>query len=261
MAKPGPGHGLQLIWGAHAGRLMMPCRQFKMPRTGDKARNGLASVYSDDGGVTWSVGAFAPPGGEVQAFQRSDGTVGAIVRGAGASYRRGKVYRWSRDGGVKWTPRNESASSQTLLESLTGCSLLTIPGGEHDHNTTARDAAAFAAAPSRILYSCPPLSANHVADHIARRHLTVRMSTDGGATWPYALLIEEGASAYSDMALDRGGHQSKGRASAAPHDVTIHIAYERGAHRFDEEIVYTRFTLADVYAARIKPAAAFNFGV
>ena len=257
VGKPGPGHGLQLIYGAHAGRLVMPCRQFKLPRgnvsfTTTRAVAGLTSAYSDDGGSTWLIGSFAEGGGEVQTFQRSNGTVGAIVRGAGSAYRHGKVFRWSDDGGVHWT--SKSLASPTLLESLTACSLLTIPGGSRTTRTEP------AHPPSHILYSCPPLPAKHKADHIARRHLTVRMSTDGGATWPYALLIEEGASAYSDMAVGWRSLRTSG-STVAPSDVTIHIAYERGVHRFDEEIVYTRFTLADVYAARVEPATAFDFGV
>lgn len=254
-AKPGPGHGIQLIWGQHAGRLLMPLRKdglvgkerlserigsFEKTGPPNDGLTGLLTAYSDDGGAVWVVSPVVPnsAANEVQVFQQTSGTIGALVRGVctsepyNAPYKRGRPVHWSHDGGATWTPRQEANLSVALLDASTACSLLSIPMGDDNAQL--------------ILYSSPPMAAKHCGDHIARRHLTVRGSDDGGVTWPYALVIQSGPSAYSDMSLDRDGH-------------TVHLAYERGEHRFDEEIVHTTFTLTDLMASRITPAAAFTF--
>ena len=98
----------------------------------------------------------------------------------------------------------------TLLESYTGCSLLTVPR------------------PGRtaplLLLACPPMAAKHCKDHGARRHLAVRGSDDGGGTWPYALVLQLGPSAYSDMALDPDGQTARDATPSATIDSHRHIS-------------------------------------
>lgn len=63
MCGTGPGHGVALTVGAHAGRLVVPCWHTKAPSGTDAGDEpgyyGAHCIYSDDGGVTWTVGAVS----------------------------------------------------------------------------------------------------------------------------------------------------------------------------------------------------------
>ena len=50
-----------------------------------------------------------------------------------------------------------------------------------------------------------PLRGPHNPDGRQRRNLTVKLSTDEGATWPVARTIEPGPSGYSDLAVGSDG--------------------------------------------------------
>jgi sialidase-1 len=58
--------------------------------------------------------------------------------------------------------------------------------------------------------------------------MTVRLSRDGGRTWPVARLLHEGPSAYSSLAVLR--------------DKTIGLLYERGETQPYERITFARFS-------------------
>jgi sialidase-1 len=60
-----------------------------------------------------------------------------------------------------------------------------------------------------------------------RRSLTVRMSDDGGRSWPHARLIDEGRSGYADL-------------GSLP-DGTILCLYENGPDHYDDQISVARF--------------------
>jgi sialidase-1 len=51
-----------------------------------------------------------------------------------------------------------------------------------------------------------PLYLANASDSAERKNLTLRISYNGGKTWPHRQLIEEGFSAYSDIALLKGDH-------------------------------------------------------
>ena len=172
---------------------------------------------------------------ELQYYERpSDGAVIAYRRAGceGKVYMRGREHFYSLDGGRTLAAMPPGYSNPTLLVTLTNPSLLLVPRP---------------GSPNRpyLLFANHPLPARHCKDHIARRHLTVRLSEDEGVTWPHALVIEVGTSGYSDLALGADGK-------------TVHILYERGSHRFDEEMVHTSFKIAEVLAARIEPGEAFE---
>ena len=96
----GPGVGIQLSHGAHAGRIVMPFNE------GPYDRWRVYAAYSDDGGDSWATGAVAPNppkglGNEVQMFERADGAVVLNARQhLGAKHRTSAV---SVDGGATWT--------------------------------------------------------------------------------------------------------------------------------------------------------------
>lgn len=62
-----------------------------------------------------------------------------------------------------------------------------------------------------------------------RRELTVRLSDDGGRTWPHARLIDEGRSGYADL-------------GSLP-DGTILCLYENGSEHYDDQISVARFSV------------------
>ena len=69
----GPGIGIQLRNGAHAGRLIIPFNE------GPFGKWNIYAAYSDDGGANWQYGDIVPAGTglvkECQAAERDDGSV------------------------------------------------------------------------------------------------------------------------------------------------------------------------------------------
>ena len=99
----GPGHGIQLKHGKHAGRLVMP---IYFQGEGGGGLTGSAHteiIYSDDGGVTWAHGEPLPntlghesvivelPNGDLQIFMRNTAGNGGRCKTA-----------TSLDGGLTW---------------------------------------------------------------------------------------------------------------------------------------------------------------
>jgi len=82
----GPGVGIQLRRGPHAGRIIMATNQREGKKSGD-----LFSIYSDDGGRSWAFGQTAPNptekgyGNEVQAVELADGRVMLNARNVGGN--------------------------------------------------------------------------------------------------------------------------------------------------------------------------------
>ena len=96
----GPGIGIQLSRGAHAGRIVMPFNE------GPFDRWRVYAADSDDGGDSWRTGAVAPNpekgfGNEVQMFERADGAVVLNARQHLGSKRRTSAV--STDGGATWS--------------------------------------------------------------------------------------------------------------------------------------------------------------
>lgn len=169
----GPGTGIQLTKGRHAGRLVMPFNQ------GPFYRWQIYAAYSDDGGMTWRTGADAPGAmlmvdgkersqvNEAQCVELGDGSVLMVSRQfAGPKTRRAAV---SHDGGQTWSPVHE-------LPQLTDPSCM---------GSVVRFG-------GKLLYSGP--------DAKDRRNGTVWTSTDDGKTWPTKRVIEPGEFAYSVLA-------------------------------------------------------------
>ncbi len=171
----GPGIGIQLTRGLHAGRVLMPFNQ------GPYGKWKVYAVISDDRGATWHYGATAEEttsgyANEVQFAELSDGTVLLNARNQGSDARVRKIAR-SRDGGETWTPLAEDAA---LIDPACQASLLRVP--------LPADAARTV-----LLFSNP-------ASSKSRDTGTVRASLDDGVTWPHARIIYPGSFAYSCLA-------------------------------------------------------------
>ncbi len=174
----GPGLGIQLARGAHAGRLVMPFNE------GPFGVWNVAAAYSDDRGETWRLGAPAPgalvddgKGGsislvnEVQMAEADDGSILLNSRKwGGKAFRKTAV---SQDGGATWSAIAEDAilNDPGCMASLFRYSFLS------------------ATEPSRLLYSGP--------DSSKRSNGAVRISYDGGETWPVKRVLCPGSFGYS----------------------------------------------------------------
>lgn len=172
----GPGVGIQLAHGQHAGRLVIPCDHSVPVAQADgseKVVNGSHAIYSDDGGYTWAYSEVIHPGcNECQAVELSDGRVMLNAR----SYEDPKLRRvsFSADGGETWT---DPVVEEQLIEPRCQGSLILF------------DPADGGARPW-VLFANP-------AHGFSRQNLVVRASADDGRTWPVARTIEPGYAAYS----------------------------------------------------------------
>ena len=221
----GPGHGLQL----QSGRLVVPV--WIALAEGSPHGGGVsATIFSDDGGRTWRAGAIAVPNdartpgpSEAIATELPGGRVLLLTRTRSPGHR--KVATISPDGAGGWsTPQ----LVPDLVEPICMSGLLTLPDA--------------VGRPSAYLVHSNP---DHLGvagrdprpgDRRDRRNLTIKLSRDGGATWPVSRVLEPGPSAYSDLAVLPDG--------------TIVCFYERGrpgalrpgSRR--EDWPYARLTLA-----------------
>ena len=174
----GPGAGIQLTRGTHAGRLIIPFNE------GPYGKWQNYALFSDDAGKTWSYGddvpgAFLSAGtgigrsqiNEVQMVELADGSVLLDSRQfAGAKVRRSSV---SRDGGKTWLPVRTSPD-------LTDPSCMA---------STLRHSFPADATPGLLLHSGP--------DSTKRERGTIYLSRDEGKSWPVKRVLYPGPFAYS----------------------------------------------------------------
>lgn len=203
----GPGIGIQLRHGKHAGRILIPFNE------GPFGVWNIYTIYSDDQGKTWRLGDIAPGGlvdlakgrktstvNEAQVVELADGSVRFNVRRwAGKAVRKTCV---SSDGGVTWS-KVEDVPELVDPSCMASIFRYTDPadGGK-----------------SRILYSGPQST--------RRENGTVFLSYDEGKTWPVKRTLQKAAFAYSCLTVLPDG--------------TIGCLYEaNGAGK----IVFARFTL------------------
>ena len=205
----GPGVGVQLP----SGRLVIPCNhaedvaEYERPYLVDRRRSRMVahSIYSDDHGKSWRLGGIA-------ARHTNESCVALLPSGElllnarDWSGRFQRVVHTSTDEGRSWRHARHDA---TLIEpEPQGCqgSMLAAPRAPRDASPRAA-ARQPGGGKDGVLFFCNPSSDR-------REMLTVRRSDDGGKTWARALLLEEGASAYSCMGLT--------------HDGFLGVLYERG---------------------------------
>lgn len=190
----GPGLGIR----TRKGRLVVPCDAIE---AGGKRAFSLV-ILSDDGGRTWRAGGtVGDTWNECQVAERSDGSLLLNMRNHGSRHRR-RGTTISRDGGDSWS---DAVRDPALVEPVCQASLVR-----------------FSFEPSLLLFSNP-------ADESRRIRLTVRRSSDEGATWTAGRILHEGPTAYSCLV-------------ALP-DGRIGCLYEAGREHPYERIVFARFGL------------------
>ena len=161
----GPGVGIQLSRGAHAGRILMPFNE------GPYDRWRVYAAYSDDGGDSWKLGETAPDdekgvANEVQMFERADGAVVLNARQHLGPKQRTQAV--SNDGGATWS-RLVDVPELPDPQCMAGVLAL----GDRVVVFTGCDS------PSR------------------RANGTMWISRDDGASWPEKVLVEPEGFAYS----------------------------------------------------------------
>ena len=210
----GPGVGIQLQRGPHAGRLVIPANHsFDDPEgnlRGGKFSHRAHALYSDDGGHTWHLGgSTGPRTNESQLVELAQPSGALLINMRSYFNRSQRTHSISTDGGITWTaPVDQPA----LVEPVCQGSII-----RHAFPTRHQ--------PGLILFSNPAHPKNRV-------NLTVRGSTDDGKTWPIQQVLYSGHSAYSCLvAIDAA---------------TAGCLYERGEKGPYEKLVFTRFSIADL---------------
>jgi sialidase-1 len=185
----GPGHGIQLM----NGRLAVPV-WLAYGKPGDHAPSVSGTLYSDDHGQTWQAGDVALPASEAwknpneaALVELSDGRVLLNARNTSAANRR--LVTVSPNGADHWTA---PAFDPALFDPQCMGSLIRISAQESR---------------GRLLF-CNPYNLRYDAEgreipgvSAKRKNLSIRVSNDEGVTWGRPKTIEEGHSAYSDLAL------------------------------------------------------------
>ncbi|GAA1706047.1 exo-alpha-sialidase [Kribbella yunnanensis] len=213
----GPSHGIQLRRGAHAGRLVVGTHY--TTTVGD--RKGGALVYSDDGGLTWAVGAHdesADPALRVQelsVFERPDGSLFAMARDENGTDTSSTVASAvSSDSGETFSQGfHAGAAEQSLAVPTVQASTLELRATDQGDRY------------NRVLL------ATETRQGTTRENLTIRSTYKGGTEWvdPGAgVVIYGGMAAYTDMTL--------------LDDNTVGLAYERAANWSHGYIWFTTFT-------------------
>ncbi|MEU5941894.1 sialidase family protein [Micromonospora sp. NPDC047548] len=221
----GPMHGIQLQRGPHAGRLVVGASFESYDGVGAHLY-GTHLLYSDDGGLTWQIGAetFRDDGSviaqEVTVVELIDGRIYALARERGTDPGH-RAYATSSDGGQTF-----DAPFRTIPD-------LEMPDVQA---STLRFSATDAGdASDRILLSSP-------AHPVAREVMTVRSSFDEGRSWQRwdeGKVFYWGPTAYSDLVRLDGDEAA--------------LMYEAGQASPYETIRYARFNEAYLAAPNPTP--------
>ncbi|WP_274363150.1 sialidase family protein [Paenibacillus thermotolerans] len=190
----GPGRGIQLKYGEKAGRLVFP-----IYFSNEAGHLSCACIYSDDHGATWKRGASPNDGREVdgkvltaktiseQKHYLTESQVIELPTGELKYYLRNHyglqrtAVTASADGGESW---GEVTFDNTLVDPICQSSVIVYPD-QGDGKV-------------RVLFSNP-------ADEKTRIRGTVRLSEDGGKTWPYSKVIDDGYYGYSCLTVLQTG--------------------------------------------------------
>lgn len=208
----GPGVGIQIERGPHAGRLMIPANHsFDDPngnlRSGPYSHRTHA-LYSDDHGKTWKLGGSTGANTNESQMVELAEPAGALLLNMRSYFNRSRrTHSTSADGGLTWTA---PVDHPELIEPVCQASIV-----RHRFPASNR--------PGLLLFSNP-------ADPKNRVNLTVRGSTDDAKTWPTKLVLHAGPSAYSCLvALD---------------PTTAGCLYERGEKGPYEKITFAIFPVS-----------------
>lgn len=166
----GPGNGIQLKHGPHAGRLVIPAI----------GRN----IQSDDHGLTWYESTrINADTNEATVVELSDGTIMRNDRLSSNREIRRRAISTSADQGATWS---QVYYDPVLIDPICQGSIIRYKPADNSEGD------------QTILFS-------NAAHENIRENMTVRISDDDGSTWSLSKTVYSGPSAYSSLAvLDDG---------------------------------------------------------
>ncbi|WP_394812958.1 sialidase family protein [Streptomyces boetiae] len=180
----GPGHGIALTGGEHAGRLVIPANHSASPPAGSPDTGlepryyGAHALISDDGGESWRIGYVADEytgdlnPNESQVAELPDGRLYFSARDQNGTGRGHRAGAWSADGGESLEAPYAAQHDLDAVPVVQG-SVLQLPGGP-------------------LLFSGPSVPEE-------RRAPAVWRSDDGGRTFRPAASLSRLPAAYSDL--------------------------------------------------------------
>jgi sialidase-1 len=172
----GPCHGLQISTGPYRNRLVIPCDHIEA----GTAKYYSHIIYSDDQGKTWKLGGTTPQDqvNECTVAELKGGRLMLNMRNYDRTQKARKI-SLSNDGG---NTLNDIYPDTTLIEPICQAGMLNWSKPSKE----------------RLLFLNP-------AHETRRVNMTLRLSNDGGTSWPYFKVLHPGPSAYSDLAKTRNG--------------------------------------------------------
>jgi sialidase-1 len=202
----GPGTGIQVEYGPHKGRLIIPCDHIEA-----STRHRYShSIASDDHGKSWRLlgRTSRHQVNECEVVELTGNRLMLNMRNYDRSEHTRKT-SISEGGGATW---GDLSSAPALIEPICQASVrrYSWPEGEGK---------------DRLLFSNP-------ASDTERRNMTVRLSEDGGETWPFSRVLHAGPGAYSCLGVLADGE--------------VACLYEAGRERPYESIILARFPLTDI---------------
>lgn len=208
----GPGSGIQIRQGPHAGRLVIPCDHIEA----ETKHYYSHVIYSDDHGQSWQLGGSSPGHqvNECEVVELAGGKLMLNMRNYDHAARNRQVCV-SEDGGLSWQGQRFDPA---LVEPVCQAAI---------HRYGWRDGTNGGV----ILFSNP-------AHRSARKNLTLRASFDEGETWPVAKVLHAGPSAYSDLAVLTDGQAA--------------CLYEAGSKNPYEGIWFASFPLNSLVSADVE---------
>lgn len=168
----GPVHGIQLEYGEHKGRLVIPCDHIEA----ESKKYYSHIIYSDDHGLTWQLGGRTHQDqvNECTIVELSNGNLMLNMRNYDRTQKTRKV-AISKDGGLSW---GDIYPDNNLIEPICQASILKVKEDKEP-----------------VLYFLNPANKNK------RENMTLKESIDNGHTWSVVKTIFDGPSAYSDLTL------------------------------------------------------------
>ena len=258
----GPSPGVCLHQGKR-GRLVIPSNH--SARLGGVLVGRAHAIYSDDHGKTWQLGEPVPlpaesakfaaelrrqedaerkralgtsraepvepdktprpagrdpgslfAGNEACIVELPDGRLMMNTRGSARGVVPARGVSMSEDGGATWSPLRHDAA---LVEPSCHADLRSVAAGQAGN------------ARPLLIFSNPAHPPIPDWDQ-GRRRMTVKLSLDGGKTWPHAKRLHEGPSSYSSLTVLRDG--------------TVLCLFEGGAAHRREWIRLARFPLSEL---------------
>ena len=175
----GPCHAIQLWHKPYRNRIVIPCNHAVYNGTGSDYSSHF--IISDDGGLSWYIGAIMFGGNESTVAETADGRLMYNARWQSGDDRFARHYAISRDGGLTL---GEIVRDATLIEPVCQGSII-------GYSTRGR-------ATDKLLF-CNPASTTN------RENLTLRSSPDGGKSWNEGVVITPSLAAYSDVVVLKSG--------------------------------------------------------